>query len=79
MSATVKGPYHNAKSAATYCGYSVDHFKQLARKYHVPKCGPAMNRYAESILDQFMADPTRFLLEQTRQKRRQFKPIEVEI
>jgi hypothetical protein len=38
-----------------------------------------MNRYAESILDQFMADPTRFLPEQTKPRRRQFKPIEVEI
>jgi len=72
----ITGPYFNGKEAAKYCGYSYDHFRHLASEYQIPRCGPRMNRYAQSILDTWMANPNCFKIKAF-PKRKSLKKVEV--
>jgi hypothetical protein len=55
------GPYHTTKSAAIYLDYNYDYFRTIVKKFCIPRCGPNKNRFAQSDLDAFMADPQCFL------------------
>ena len=64
-----KGPFFNLAKAATYCGYdSPDAFRRVVRELGVelPRCGPKGNRYAKSVLDEFMNSPSSFLAPKNR-------------
>lgn len=57
------GPFYPLSEAAAYCGYdSPDAFRRVVRELGVelPLCGPKSNRYAKSVLDEFMNNPTCF-------------------
>lgn len=58
---TPVGPFHTTQSAASYLDYNYDYFRTLVKKYHIPRRGPSKNRFAQSDLDAFMADPQCFL------------------
>lgn len=73
----ISGPFYTVKGAAYYCAYSVDYFRHLAHQYNLPKCGPRHNRYAQSVLDQWMKHPNVFLDDQVHDAKRNFKPIEL--
>lgn len=54
------GPFFTFREAAAYCGYQhPDSFARMLREEGVslPACGPRRNRYARSILDDFMFKP----------------------
>ncbi|AGW13858.1 hypothetical protein DGI_2091 [Megalodesulfovibrio gigas DSM 1382 = ATCC 19364] len=55
------GPYHTTQSAASYLDYNYDYFRTIVKKYRIPRRGPFNNRFAQSDLDAFMADPQCFL------------------
>ncbi|MCG8529236.1 MAG: DNA-binding protein [Desulfovibrionales bacterium] len=59
----ISGPYFNLKEAASYVGYHPDSFRRLIKEFNfaIPCCGPKRNRYAKSVLDQFMAAPFSFV------------------
>ncbi|MEN6488749.1 MAG: hypothetical protein ABFD66_07695 [Smithella sp.] len=50
----------NSRSAAAYCDYSLDQFRELAREYQIPKHGPNLSRYDREELDQWIRDPFYF-------------------
>ena len=59
------GPFYPLHEAAAYCGYeSPDAFRRVVRELGVelPRCGPKGNRYAKSVLDEFMNSPSSFLV-----------------
>ncbi|WP_144284163.1 hypothetical protein [Megalodesulfovibrio gigas] len=41
--------------------YNYDYFRTIVKKYRIPRRGPFNNRFAQSDLDAFMADPQCFL------------------
>jgi len=57
---TVERQFYNQKEAAEYCGYCVVTFRQFAKSYEIPKCGPKRDRYRKEDLDDFMTDPASF-------------------
>ena len=67
------GPYHKPNSAASYLGQSKEEWKTLLAMFDVPRCGPLANVYAQSTLDDFMANPQKFL-----KSKRQPKGISVD-
>lgn len=50
----------NQKNAATYCGYSVESFKEYVSQYNIPRRGPDGRKYCVDDLDQFMLNPLAF-------------------
>lgn len=66
----VSGPFFNLTEAAGYCGYkSADAFRRVLKEYSVPRHGPMNNRYAKSVLDAWMSNPSAFKAEpQTRRR-----------
>lgn len=67
----MSGPFFNFKEAASYVGYHPDSFRRLIKEFNfaIPCCGPKRNRYAKSVLDQFMATPFNFVAMPTRRKK----------
>lgn len=65
---TAVGPFHTTQSAASYLDYNYDYFRTLVKKFRIPRCGPNKNRFAQSDLDAFMADPQCFLEKPTEAK-----------
>ena len=59
------GPYHTTQSAASYLDYNYDYFRTIVKKYRIPRRGPSKNRFAQSDLDSFMADPQCFIMKPT--------------
>jgi hypothetical protein len=57
-----------SEEAATYCGFSLDHFTTLARRYHLPKHGPGNKRFDRSELDRWMLEPQCFVISPSRRK-----------
>ncbi|SOB59847.1 conserved protein of unknown function [Pseudodesulfovibrio profundus] len=57
---TVERQFYTQKEAAEYCGYCVVTFRQFAKDYEIPKCGPKRDRYRKEDLDDFMTNPTSF-------------------
>ena len=76
---TFLGPYHTTQSAASYLAYNYDYFRTLAKKFRIPRRGPAKNRFAQSDLDAFMADPHCFLGKSAAVKpvKRKIQPIPI--
>jgi len=72
----ITGPYLNGKEAAKYCGYSYDHFRHLASQHQIPRCGPRLTRYAQSILDTWMNAPNCFKIKAF-PKQKRLKKLEV--
>ncbi|WP_419778830.1 helix-turn-helix transcriptional regulator [Maridesulfovibrio sp.] len=73
-----KGPYISAKAAAEYAGYSYDHFRQLVKKYRIPRRGPSKVRFALSDLDEWMLNPNFFCEVPVASKRkRKFKTVKI--
>jgi len=68
------GPYHTTQSAASYLDYNYDYFRTIVKKFRIPRRGPSKNRFAQSDLDAFMADPQCFL-----EKPAEVKPIKRKI
>lgn len=68
------GPFHSTQSAASYLDYNYDYFRTLVKKFRIPRRGPSNNRFAQSDLDAFMADPQCFL-----EKPIEMKPIKRKI
>ena len=56
----VQGPWFNLKEAAEYCSYDPNYFGKLLQEYEVPRHGPGKNRYAKTIIDEFMKNPDTF-------------------
>ncbi|WP_051249657.1 hypothetical protein [Maridesulfovibrio zosterae] len=56
----ITGPFYNQKEAAKYCGYSPSTFCKKIKGYVLPLVGPDHNRYAKSILDLWMMEPSQF-------------------
>lgn len=57
---TVQGPFFRTAAAAVYCGFSERHFRDLLKKYIIPRTGPGRKVFARSVLDAFMSDPESF-------------------
>lgn len=72
----IRGPFYNQKEAARYCGYSPSAFCNKLKGYKLPLVGPELNRYPQSVLDAFMANPEVFR-EQKRKARH--KPMKVQV
>ena len=68
------GPFHTTQSAASYLDYNYDYFRTLVKKFRIPRRGPSNNRFAQSDLDDFMADPQCFL-----EKPIEMKPVKRKI
>jgi hypothetical protein len=73
---TVERQFFTQKEAAEYCGYSVVKFRQFAKDYDIPRCGPKRDRYRKEDLDDFMTDPASFH-NPVRSRRPGFVPVEV--
>jgi hypothetical protein len=73
---TVERQFFSQKEAAEYCGYSVVKFRQFAKDYDIPRCGPKRDRYRKEDLDDFMTDPASFH-NPVRSRRPGFVPVEV--
>jgi len=56
----IKGPFLTRPQAANYLGYKDTYFQKLLGEYHIPRHGPAKTRFAQSVLDAFMAYPEAF-------------------
>jgi len=70
------GPFYPLHEAAAYCGYeSPDAFRRVVRELGVelPRCGPKGNRYAKSVLDEFMNSPSRFQANAVKRRRAEVK------
>lgn len=70
------GPFYPLNEAAAYCGYeSPDAFRRVVRELGVelPRCGPKGNRYAKSVLDEFMNSPSRFQANAVKRRRAEVK------
>lgn len=72
----VERHFFNQREAAEYCGYSTAKFRQFAKDYDIPKCGPNLNRYRKVDLDSFMACPGDFY-NPLRVRKAGFIPVEV--
>ncbi len=70
------GPYLTARQAATFCGYSYDHFRHLITEYDIPRCGPAKNRFSQLDLDTWMQNPIQFKIRAFTNRKR-LKKLEV--
>jgi len=46
--------YFNVGDAAAYCGYGESTFREYAKRFSLPRCGPKNNRYSRETLDAFM-------------------------
>ena len=55
------GPYHKPASAAAYLGQSKQEWQTLLSMFDVPRCGPLANVYAQSVLDDLMTNPQKYL------------------
>lgn len=73
---TVERQFYTQKEAAEYCGYCVVTFRQFAKDYEIPKCGPKRDRYRKEDLDDFMTDPVSFH-NPVRTRKPGFVPVEV--
>lgn len=65
------GPFFPLHEAAAYCGYeSPDAFRRMVRElgFDLPRCGPKGNRYAKSVLDEWMNNPSGFQAVRTTRK-----------
>ncbi|MCL5406280.1 MAG: hypothetical protein M1398_06120, partial [Deltaproteobacteria bacterium] len=58
--ADIDSPWLSAVSAAKYLDYSPRQFRDVAKRYEIPRHGPSGNRYDRAELDEFMRDPTCF-------------------
>ncbi len=77
MSDTPQG-YFNISEAAAYCAYGDSTFREYAKKFNLPRCGPKNNRYSKETLDAFMANPHAFLRQKPPPRPRQgFVPVTV--
>ena len=78
----VSGPFFTFRDAAAYCGYQhPDSFARMLREedLSLPACGPRRNRYARSVLDEFMSDPDAFRASRTARVRRHVpKPVSID-
>jgi hypothetical protein len=74
----LEGPFYNKAGAAEYLGYKKSYFDKLLERYDIPKCGPARNRYAKSVLDAFMQHPKAFEREKTKPRARTPQLLTVE-
>jgi len=54
------GPFLTLKQAAEYCGYAPDTFRRKIRDYDIPRFGPENNKFAQSVLDEWMQSPKCF-------------------
>jgi hypothetical protein len=72
----VSGPFF------TYCGYQhPDSFARMLREEEIslPACGPRRNRYARSVLDDFMSNPDAFRASRPARVRRPIlKPVSID-
>lgn len=58
--ADTDSPWLSAGNAARYCDYSVDHFKDLAKRYEIPTYGERNNQFSTIDLDRWMEEPKCF-------------------
>jgi predicted DNA-binding transcriptional regulator AlpA len=72
----VSGPFMTLKQAAEYCGYAPATFRRKLREYDLPRHGPEQNRFARSVLDNWMQNPEVFRKVQPNRKR---KPLTVTV
>lgn len=56
----ITGPFFSLTDAAKYCDYALGTFERILRDYDLPKYGPKKNRFAKSILDEWMVTPEVF-------------------
>lgn len=73
---SVERQFFNQREAAEYCGYSVAKFREFAKDYDIPKCGPKRDRYRRDDLDDFMSAPSDFY-NPVRTRKPGFTPVEV--
>jgi predicted DNA-binding transcriptional regulator AlpA len=57
---SIDGPFYNLKTAAEYCGYSEKTFSRILSEYEIPRFGPRNNRFAKSVLTEWMRQPELF-------------------
>ncbi len=77
MSGIAQG-YFTISGAAAYCAYGDSAFREYAKKFNLPRCGPKNNRYSKDTLDAFMANPHAFLKQKPAPRPRQgFTPVAV--
>jgi len=78
----VSGPFFTFRDAAAYCGYQhPDSFARMLREEEIvlPACGPRRNRYARSVLDNFMSNPDAFRASRPVRARRHLpKPVSID-
>lgn len=78
----VSGPFFTFRDAAAYCGYQhPDSFARMLREEEIslPACGPRCNRYARSVLDDFMSNPDAFRASRPARVRRPIlKPVSID-
>jgi len=78
----VSGPFFTFREAAAYCGYQhPDSFARMLREedLSLPACGPRRNRYARSVLDDFMSNPDVFrAVRPARARRHAPKPVSID-
>ncbi|HYB04076.1 MAG TPA: hypothetical protein VED17_06420 [Nitrososphaerales archaeon] len=60
----------NLANAARYCDYSPGHFRDLAKEFEIPTCGPRDNHFRRLDLDRWMEDPRCFKSPYSRVSRR---------
>ena len=65
------------RQAAEICGYSYSYFDQLLKKYDIPRCGPAKNKFSSVVLSEFMKNPEKYIRKQGKKKGRAFKKVEL--
>jgi hypothetical protein len=81
----VSGPFFTYRDAAAYCGLPAPRFfHSFARMLReedlsLPACGPRRNRYARSVLDDFMSNPDAFRATRSARARRPApKPVSID-
>ncbi|HAS89102.1 MAG TPA: DNA-binding protein [Desulfovibrio sp.] len=72
----IRGPFHNQKNAAKYCGYSPSTFCKKLKGYKLPMAGPDLKRYPQSVLDAWMENPEAF---RPQKRRARHKPVQVKV
>lgn len=70
MVTSIAPQYLNGKQAAIYTGYSESTFREIAKEFEIPRCGPRNNRYSKTTLDDFMSDPLAFKKQKLPRRRR---------
>jgi hypothetical protein len=66
----IDSPWLSMADAARYCGYSVAHFRDLAKKFEIPTKGQHDNRFNANDLDMWMEEPKCFKANTVRTSRR---------